>query len=243
MKSTRKKYPVNIYDLNSEHKLKERTLLTYLQDIATVNADEIGFGYDWLCPNHYGWFLLKYRIELTQYPKNMDYIEIESYSRGAAKLFAFRDFIIYSPDNEIIGKVASCWSLIDMQTKSMLPIQKCTELMQAFEKKDDDLAFNKIQIPESFTNEKEFEVRYDELDVNGHANNTNYITWALEALPIDFRTKYDIQNVDMQFKKEIKYGEKFISKVFIDEELKQSVHILQKKETQEDMCNICINWQ
>ena len=28
-----------------------------------------------------------------------------------------------------------------------------------------------------------------------------------------------------------------------DEELKQTIHILQKKDTQEDMCHICVNWQ
>lgn len=240
---TRLRYDIKVHEVNSNKKLKEFMFLTFLQDIATVNADEMGFGYDWLIPNHYGWFLLKYRIEFTKYPQNMDYIEIESYSRGAMKLFAFRDFIIYSPDNEVIGKVASCWALMDMDNKSMLPILKVSETMLNYEKQDDDLSFNKIQIPENYTYETEFKVRYDDLDVNCHANNTNYITWALEALPYDFRTKNNIKNIDMQFKKEIKYGEVLISKVFVDEDLNKTTHILQKKDEQEDLCYVSINWQ
>ena len=49
--------------------------------------------------------------------------------------------------------------------------------------------------------EKEFEVRYNDLDVNGHANNGNYIVWAFEPLSFEFRSEYKLKTLDMLFKK------------------------------------------
>ena len=239
---TRKKYKINYYELNTNSQLKESILILFLQDAATVNAEANGFGYSWTEANNLGWFLLKYRIELTEYPKNIDYIEIETESRGASKLFAYRDFVIYNPTNEIIGRVSSCWALIDMETKSMVYPNKIKNDFQVFEKRENDLKFNKIIIPSEFNYQKSYEVRYDDLDVNHHANNSNYIVWALETLPYEFRLKHSIKNVDIQLKKDISLGEIVLAKANLNISDKQSIHVLMNKISQEDLGFICINW-
>ena len=239
---TRKKYTINYYELNTNSQLKESMLMLFLQDAATVNAEANGFGYSWTEENSLGWFLLKYRIELKEYPKNIDYIEIETESRGAFKLFAYRDFIIYNPTNEVIGRVSSCWALIDMETKSMVYPNKIKNDFQVFEKREDDLKFNKIIIPSEFNYQKSYEVRYDDLDVNHHANNSNYIVWALESLPYDFRLKHSIKNVDIQLKKDISLGETVLAKAHLNISDNQSIHVLMNKISQEDLGFICIDW-
>ena len=215
--------------------------MLFLQDAATVNAEDNGFGYTWTEANNYGWFLLKYRIELVHYPQKYDYIEIETESRGASKLFAFRDFTIYNPDNKIIGRVASCWALIDMNTKSMIAPVKAKDDFQIFEKRDDDLVYNKIRTPEKFECEKMFEVRFDDLDVNHHANNSNYISWALETLPYDFRDKYSLKNLDIQIKKDISLGETVISKVSV--EGLHTIHSVVNKSTGDELALLSIDWE
>ena len=238
---TRKRYPINYYELNTNLKLKESMFMLFLQDAATVNAEDNGFGYTWCEANNYGWFLLKYRIELEHYPQKYDYIEIETESRGASKLFAFRDFTIYNPENEIIGRVASCWALIDMNTKSMIAPIKAKDDFQIFEKREDDLVYNKIRTPEEFGYEKTFEVRFDELDVNHHANNSNYISWALETLPYDFRHKYSLKNLDIQIKKDISLGETVISKVSVDN--LHTIHSVVNQSTGDELALLSIDWE
>lgn len=239
---TRKRYPINYYELNTNYSLKESIFMLFLQDAATENAEINGFGYSWTEKNNYGWFLLKYRIELSEYPKKMDYIEIETESRGAAKLFAFRNFSVYSPDNTLIGRVASCWALIDMNTKSMIIPQKTDVCLPTYEKQDNDLQFNKIILPAEYDYEKSFGVRYDDLDVNHHANNSNYIAWALETLPYQFRMDLTIKNIDIQIKKDISLGETVLSKVKINKDLNQTQHLIQNKDTKEDLGLLCIDW-
>ena len=42
--------------------MKPFALLNYLQDIASKNAEVLGFGYSYIHPLNYAWFLLKYRM-------------------------------------------------------------------------------------------------------------------------------------------------------------------------------------
>ena len=113
---------------------------------------------------------------------------------------------------------------------------------QVFEKRENDLKFNKIIIPSEFNYQKSYEVRYDDLDVNHHANNSNYIVWALETLPYEFRLKHSIKNVDIQLKKDISLGEIVLAKANLNISDKQSIHVLMNKISQEDLGFICIDW-
>src|SRR5574344_41114 len=237
---TRKRYDIRFYELNSNLQLKESQFMLFLQDVATENAELNGFGPTFTLSNNYGWFLLKYRIELTKYPDNLPYIELETMPRGASKLFVLRDFIIYAPNNEEIGRVNSTWALIDMNTHKMLSVPKVTPDFPIYEKSDTDLVFNKIRVPESFTYEKSFQVRFDDLDVNQHANNSNFIAWALEALPSEYRKENRIKNLDMLFKKDIPLGEIVLSKVFVENNT--TTHVLFNKSTGEELTLINVEW-
>ena len=77
---------------------------------------------------------------------------------------------------------------------------------------ENDLKYDKIPPLTNIDFEEEFKVRYNDIDVNMHANNGNYIVWALEALGWEFQSKHKLKSLDMSFKKEIKSGERLISK-------------------------------
>ncbi len=238
---TRKRYTINYYELNTNLRLKEFMFMLFLQDAATVNAEKNGFGYTWCEENNLGWFLIKYRIELEHYPEDMEYIEIETVCRGASRLFANRDFTIYNPSGEIIGRVASLWALVDMDTKTMIAPQKAKEDFQVFEKREDDLSYKKIKQLEKFDYEKIFDVRFDDLDVNHHANNSNYISWALEALPYEYRMNHSLKNLDIQLKKDISLGQTVVSRATING--LNSIHAVLNQTTGDELGLLEIEWE
>ena len=47
------------------------------------------------------------------------------------------------------------------------------------------------------------------LDLNGHVNNTVYITWAMEALDYEFRSKHKLKTLDIYFKHEVKIWRRY----------------------------------
>lgn len=221
--------------------LKPYSLLNFLQDIASANAEKLGFGYSYIVQKNYAWFLIKYRMEFNDYPVGLYELVLHTKPRGYNKLFAYREFELCS-NEKTLGRVFSMWTLVDIQSRNPVLIQSAIDnpLMKPLEKKEDDLSFGKIKMNNEPSFIKEFEVRYNDLDVNGHANNGNYIVWAFEPLPFDFKTNNKIKTIDMMFKKEAKYGEKLVVEVSFNDD-KTTVHIV-KNMHGDEICLVQCSW-
>lgn len=242
----------NIFTLKTEHDikwyevdflriLKPCALLNHLQDVATKSADRFGIGMSFLEPRNYAWFLIKYHLEFNDYPENCEKIVLKTESRGYLKLFAIRDFEIWSQDEQtLLGRASSQWAMINLTDKNFVKLSDIEKLPK-FESREDDLVFSRINSLEHYDEELEFRVRYDDIDVNKHVNNANYLTWAFEALPLEFRKNHKPKTIDLVYKKEISYGNNVISKVKIENN--KTSHLLENKETSETLCIVEVQWQ
>ena len=222
--------------------LKPGAMLQFLQDLASDNAEQLGFGYSYIIKHNLAWFLLKYRLEFDDYPEGIYDLTIKTEPRGYNKMFAFRDFYIAHQGKQI-GRATSTWTLVDLSTKSMANVAEVlanNEFMYLHDKREDDLNYGKIRLPEKFDFEKTVEVRFDDLDVNKHVNNANYIVWAIEPLDFDFRRSHKLKTVDMMFKKEITYGNTVLSQVAIDGNT--TIHAVKNAETGEELCVMNAEW-
>ena len=222
--------------------LKPSAMLQFLQDLASDNAEQLGFGYSYIIKHNLAWFLLKYRLEFEDYPEGIYDLTIKTEPRGYNKIFAYRDFYI-SHGEKCIGRATSCWAMVDLNTKSMANVSEVlagNSQMVQHEKREDDLSYGKIRLPEKFDIEKTFEIRFDDLDVNRHVNNANYIVWAIEPLSFEFRRSHKLKTVDMMFKKEITYGSKVLSQLSVNNNT--TVHALKNAETGDELCIINAEW-
>jgi medium-chain acyl-[acyl-carrier-protein] hydrolase len=216
--------------------LKPSALLNFLQDLASEHAQMLGFGYSYVKPRNMAWFLLKYHMEFEDYPAGIYDLKIVTEPRGYQRTFASRDFTLYG-DKKLLGRVASTWAIMNFETGSLVPIQSLDNpAMPPLEKREADLTYAKIPPVTNPSISKTFEVRYDDIDVNGHVNNANYIVWAFETLERDFRASHKLKTLDMAFKKEVKYGESVFSEVeFADN---ASIHVIKNAVTGEELCCI-----
>ena len=229
-------------EMDFDKSLKPFSLLNYFQDIASDNAEEWGFGYSYITPKNLMWVLLKYRIEFEEYPVGIHDFTLKTAPRGFNRLFAYRDFELYSGE-KLLARAASTWSLVDFTNMTIAPVEKSINnpYMTKFQPKEDDLVYEKIPAVEKVSIEKEFEVRYNDLDVNRHANNGNYIVWAFEPLSYDFKVEHKPKTIDMIFKKEAKFGEKLISQIQYVDDL-TTVHNLKNASTGEDLFMLKCSW-
>ena len=241
-----KKYPIKYYEMDFNRALKPSALMNFLQDMATENAELLGFGPSFVFSKNLAWFLIKYHMEFDEYPCALDEIVIKTEPRGTSRIVANRDFEIFTTDNKKLGRVASNWMLIDLATKNVLPLAKTfPEKMFAmpYEKRENDLQFQKIKPPENINFEKRFEIRFDDIDVNQHVNNANYIVWAFETIPYEFKANHKLKTLDIVYKKEIAYGHEIISQVDFCQVSKTSTHILKNATNGDELCMICAEWQ
>ena len=126
--------------------MKPFALLNFLQDIASKNAEDLGFGYSFIHPKNYAWFLIKYRMEFDEYPCNIQELTLKTEPRGYNKLFAYRDFELFRGE-KLLGRMHSMWSIVDIDSRSIVPVKNVIPEdpnMAPFEKREDDLSFGKI---------------------------------------------------------------------------------------------------
>ena len=229
-------------DMDYDTVLKPSALLLFLQDLASDNADSLDFGYKFVRSHNLAWYLLKYRIEFSDYPKGVQKLHISTTPRGYNKIFAFRDFEIKHNDITV-GRATSTWAMVDLDNKSMANLSEYMAecpYMVPFEKREDDLVYGKVRPPQRIDIEKIFDIRFDDLDVNRHVNNANYISWAYEPLDFDFRMKYKPKNLDIVFKKEIAYGSKVLVQAEINEN--KTCCAVKNYDTGDDLCLINTEW-
>lgn len=239
-----KEYQLKYYELDFKKVLKPSALMNFLQDMATKNAEMLGFGPSFVFTKNYAWFLIKYHMEFDNYPQDLDSIIIKTEARGYSKILAFRDFELWTADNKNrLGRVSSQWMMVDLETKNALNLSKTIDFMPKYEKRETDLTFGKVLAPEKINFEKTFEIRYDDIDVNQHVNNANYIIWAFETLPYEFRAKYKLKTLDIVYKKEIAFGYSIISQALLDEKNKTSTHVVKNASTGEELCLINAVWK
>lgn len=97
---------VKYSEMDYNKALKPFSLLNYLQDIASKNAEDLGFGYSFITPKNIAWFLLKYHMEFNTYPVDVKNLTLKTQPRGYNKLFAYRDFeFLKAADCSVVPQV------------------------------------------------------------------------------------------------------------------------------------------
>lgn len=69
---------VKYSEMDYNKALKPFSLLNYLQDIASKNAEDLGFGYSFITPKNIAWFLLKYHMEFNNYPVDVKNLTLKT---------------------------------------------------------------------------------------------------------------------------------------------------------------------
>lgn len=204
----RKTYEIKFHETDCNNRLKESVLLNYMQDIAAEDAEIMGVGYSKIKDKNIGWFLTKYNIKIFDTLKNDGAFTLESQSKGIMRITFIRDFDIFNAKNEKIGEATSSWGTADLTTGKIIPPAEIFEGFPNVNRDELRSTFPKIPAPKRIDFQKEYLAEFNNLDINGHVNNAVYLTWAEDILPLETLLSTRIAELDIQYKKQVKYGEK-----------------------------------
>src|SRR5439155_21646245 len=107
-----------------------------------------------------------------------------------------------------LGAAASAWLVLDAATRraqraaDLLSSVKTSRIRPALDREPQKLA-RCLETSPAAT----IAVRYSDLDLNGHVNNTRYIGWILDSYPVDFLQVYTVRRFEINFLDEAIAGE------------------------------------
>jgi acyl-ACP thioesterase len=171
-----KEFIVGSFQVHPDGKLRMNSLADFFQEVAWGHADSADFGRN-LLEDNLSWILSRFDIKATNLPTWGESIKVLTAGRGVDKLFAFREFLITDLQGKPLARAMSSWVLLNTLSKKIHRPEQVLPTALFDPQLKPDWQPDRIRISGKLLFEEEFKVRFSDLDLNNHVNNTTYIRW------------------------------------------------------------------
>lgn len=176
-----KEFEVGSYQVNPDGTITWTSLADLFQEIAWKHADSADFGRN-LLESNLMWALARMEIKIDRFPRWGEKVRIFTGGRGADKLFAFREFMVWDQNEQVLARGMSSWLLLNMETKRIQRPEGVLSPALFDPKKKPVWQPEKIGISGELVASEVIKVRLSDLDLYNHVNNTSYIRWVENLL-------------------------------------------------------------
>lgn len=204
--------PVSIpsYMTDRNLALRPSSFMQYAEQMAMIGAIKLGFDDRTISPYGVVWILARMHFRYVRTPHREDDAVMYTWHKGMKGLFFVRDYRMSRPDGEALVEATSSWIL--MRVGHMARVEELGDIVPAAPQSADDAIAElapKVVVPRGaeMTLIGEHKVVYSDIDINQHANNTKYIAWAMDALPLDEVSSREVSDVYINFNREALPGE------------------------------------
>lgn len=238
---TEKKFLVQNNEVDKYNNIYPEIILSYLQDTAMEQSENIGVGLEFLIKENLNWILIRYHVQILKYPQYNEKIRVLTHAVGFNKMFAYRDFKVQNEEGEVLVTAGTQWLLVDATSHTMLKIDD--QFYKAYGVSREDKVPNKYEkllSPKKNMITKKLRAGKADIDFNGHVNNTRYIAWILDNVPEEILCDYELKEFDIIYKKEVLNGQQ-ISVYTQIQEAGAGVKGLHEIRNDQDEVSCCIN--
>lgn len=216
-------YTIGSYQVDFKQELSPISMFLFLQETAWRHVNTYQEGWKQMHSKNQFWVLSKMEVHILRPIKWEEHIRIETWGKKPELLTAYRDFLFYDENQNVILKATSSWHILDIVSRR--PI-KMNDFAHHFPIDVENHALptkpRSLVMPNNNENIVVGQYRKvypSDIDVNNHANNTQYIRWALDELCWEFQMKHRLQNIVINFCAEAKIDEVIYVKTFWKEDI------------------------
>ena len=180
----RETYYIRSYEVDCHNRLSILSIFSFMQEAASKHAAALGVSIHQLLSENYTWLLARLKIQIAAYPGWNDKILVSTWPSGTQQLFALRDFEIKGEDNQTLAAAVSAWLIIDIQKRRPVRIAPFVERLKPIEGNHIlPYRLDKLGRLSNHPHERNYTVRYSDLDINQHVNNVSFVEWLVEGVP------------------------------------------------------------
>ncbi|HHY90785.1 MAG TPA: acyl-ACP thioesterase [Clostridiales bacterium] len=208
----KRKYRVQLSDVDFTRKLKLSTLFNYFQETASMASDNLDMGIDTLAQKYgVAWALIRVGLEINRNPSWNEEIIIETWPPEPNKFDFPRDFIVRDLDGNPIIKAISTWIIFDLKTRK---IRKSEVIEPNYPEKTKKRALDwELGNLKHFGNLQPVYkkvIGYSDIDFNGHLNNSKYIDFMMDCFSVENHKKYSVRSMQINYINEALPGDTLV---------------------------------
>lgn len=204
------KFEISFRDVDKFNEVKTSKIIECLEDVGGMQSDAVGYGFNNINETNLTWVLLYWKIRIFKRISSGQTIRVRTWARNSTRVHTFRDFEMFDSNNNLVGLASSKWILLDATTMGIAKITP--EIIGCYSPEDnyvfkDEPEIGKLPLPSSYSSSFAYTILRKDIDINNHMHNTAYLDLAYEALPEDVYLNSKFNNIEIMYKKEIKFGE------------------------------------
>ena len=198
------KIPFDMADMNGHIKLPDVILLSL--QVSGMQSINLGVSdKDVLEQYNLVWIITDYDIDVVRLPRFAEEITIETEALTYNRLFCYRRFTIYDEAGQELIHMMATFVLMDRDSRKVHAVEP--EIVAPYQSDFDKKIirgpkYESLNEPIS----KDYHVRFYDLDMNGHVNNSKYLDWIFEVMGADFLTQYIPKKINLKYVKEVRPG-------------------------------------
>ncbi|ADG83236.1 acyl-[acyl-carrier-protein] thioesterase [Thermincola potens] len=239
--------PVHYYEINNHRQASPVAILNYLEEAAIRHSESVGWGIEKLLANSRGWLLTRWSLHMQKYPQWGETVNIETWPYKFERFYATREFRISDREGRVLGAATTLWVFFDLRRKR--PVRIPPDIYDAYGTGAERMVadeFADLPVVDEPEIKLEFRVRLSDIDTNDHVNNTKYVEWLLETVPLSVHNGFLLSSVEIAYKKETSYGSTVlcgIKETEAGERQTTFLHIILDKDSGTELARARTVWQ
>jgi acyl-ACP thioesterase len=209
MNSYKEQITVKSYETDHKGNLKPFVFMNHAQEMAGADAIRLGFGFDDLIKNGNVWVLSRVHVKFLRTPEWREVLEMETWHKGADRLFGFRDFRVSDKSGNEIILATSSWLVINYETRRVQRIESILRSDLTDSQNIDAIKepAARLYSPGDLLLTSKRVVTISDIDINKHTNNARYVEWAMDAIKPEVGFNMSVKEMWINFNNESLAGD------------------------------------
>lgn len=177
-------YRLRWMDFDRYGRIQPFALFDLFQDVATVQAQDMGIGRDAMMEHGVFWVVVRQKYEIVEAPRHYQKVMVRTWPHSPSRLSFLRDFLVSDEAGAPLVKATSEWVLMDAESRKFASVRDYYTGPDDF---SEDRSFDRKprKIPDfAEGNRPPYTVvpGYSDIDLNGHVNNAKYADFVVDAI-------------------------------------------------------------
>jgi len=204
----KREFDVKLYDVGPDGKARVRALFNYMQSAADSHSMSLGTSMNIMSERNLTWVYARFYTEIERFPMMYDTVFCETWRSVVADGLVNREFLLSGTNGEVLLRAAASLALIDKTSRKPVEIPEfiTSQLEPQRGRAVNYIPFN-VEKTDNFDYVYRNDVRFEDMDINGHMNNASYAQMFFESSFSCMQKPLTLKKIDILFKGEIVYGD------------------------------------
>ncbi|MGT2784034.1 acyl-ACP thioesterase domain-containing protein [Streptococcus merionis] len=199
-------YTISFELSDTNGNLKLPPFLSVLLEVSGHHSAQLGRSDVYVLENYgYVWIVTDYEFDIVRLPKFSEKVVIRTEAISYNKLICHRRFEVLDDKEDLLIRVESYFALMDLENRKIVVVPD--DLLEPYQSEKVKKIARGAKYPSLEEPERSsYHVRYLDIDMNGHVNNSKYLDWMYDVLGYAFLKQHVPSHIHLKYSREVSPG-------------------------------------